>query len=76
MADDLDEMLDEMRVERETRVRPVQIMEPTDRDAPHSGGCVMRIALSPNSGTVVDLNKFEARAWGEALLKFAQEHGA
>ncbi len=61
-----------IRERNATRLRPVDVREPTEEDSPNSGGVVVEFTLneSMSTSTSVDMNRREATALLDKLAAF------
>ena len=72
MSDDWG-LLDKWAEQRRTQVREIHIGEPR-YSGEHHPRFGLSIQLSERTAQVISVNIHEIRAWGEALIAFAEEH--
>ncbi|UVK59079.1 hypothetical protein SEA_CEN1621_64 [Microbacterium phage Cen1621] len=65
-----DPILDSIREERRTQLRPIIVREPSPRQASHSGGVELYFEHTPQLGSVVDLNRRELEDLVDKALVF------
>jgi hypothetical protein len=61
---------EELRQERLTRLRPIEVRTPSDRDAPYSGGVILNFDHNAQSSSSIDINRRELEDLVDKALVF------